>query len=45
MPEKILEMMREKTPLRRLGETKDVVYAYLYLASFVNEQYYVWMVD
>jgi len=33
VPEKILEMMREKTPLRRLGETKDVAYAYLYLAS------------
>ena len=40
VPEKILEVMREKTPLRRLGETKDVAYAYLYLASdeanFVN---------
>jgi 3-oxoacyl-[acyl-carrier protein] reductase len=40
VPEKILEMMREKTPLRRLGETKDVAYAYLYLASdeanFIN---------
>lgn len=40
VPEKILEMMKEKTPLRRLGETKDVAYAYLYLASdeanFVN---------
>jgi 3-oxoacyl-[acyl-carrier protein] reductase len=40
VPEKILEMMQEKTPLRRLGETKDVAYAYLYLASdeanFVN---------
>jgi 3-oxoacyl-[acyl-carrier protein] reductase len=33
VPEKILEMMREKTPLRRLGETRDVAYAYLYLAS------------
>lgn len=33
VPEKILEMMREKTPLRRLGEPKDVAYAYLYLAS------------
>jgi 3-oxoacyl-[acyl-carrier protein] reductase len=33
VPEKILEMMREKTPLRRLGETKDVANAYLYLAS------------
>ncbi len=40
VPEKILEMMKEKTPLRRLGEAKDVAYAYLYLASdeanFVN---------
>ena len=40
VPEKILEMMREKTPLRRLGEPGDVAHAYLYLASdeakFVN---------
>jgi len=40
VPSKVLEMMREKTPLRRLGETMDVAYAYLYLASeeasFVN---------
>ena len=40
VPDKILEMMKEKTPLLRLGETKDVAYAYLYLASdeasFVN---------
>ena len=40
VPEKILEMMREKTPLRRLGEPVDVAYAYLYLASdeakFIN---------
>jgi 3-oxoacyl-[acyl-carrier protein] reductase len=40
VPEMILEMMKEKTPLRRLGEAKDVAYAYLYLASdeadFVN---------
>ncbi len=38
--EKILEMMKEKTPLRRLGEPKDIANAYLYLASedanFVN---------
>lgn len=33
VPEKVLEMMKEKTPLRRLGEPKDVAYAYLYLAS------------
>lgn len=40
VPEKILEVMKEKTPLRRLGEPGDVAYAYLYLASdeakFVN---------
>lgn len=40
VPEKILEMMKEKTPLRRLGEPKDIANAYLYLASdeanFVN---------
>jgi 3-oxoacyl-[acyl-carrier protein] reductase len=40
VPEKILEMMKEKTPLRMLGEPHDVAYAYLYLASddakFVN---------
>src|SRR3990172_1361039 len=40
VPEKILELMKEKTPMRRLGETKDVAYAYLFLASdeakFVN---------
>jgi len=40
MPEKILAMMKEKTPLRMLGEPQDVAYAYLYLASddakFVN---------
>lgn len=33
VPENILDMMKEKTPLRRLGEPKDVAYAYLYLAS------------
>jgi 3-oxoacyl-[acyl-carrier protein] reductase len=33
VPEKVLQMMREKTPLGRLGEVKDIAYAYLYLAS------------
>ncbi|HLF85830.1 MAG TPA: 3-oxoacyl-ACP reductase FabG [Nitrospiria bacterium] len=40
VPDKILETMKEKTPLRILGEARDVAYAYLYLASdearFVN---------
>ncbi|MCX9088641.1 MAG: 3-oxoacyl-ACP reductase FabG [Candidatus Methanoperedens sp.] len=40
VPEKILEMMTEKTPLRRLGKPEDIANAYLYLASdesnFVN---------
>lgn len=40
VPEKVLELMKEKTPLRKLGEPRDVAYAYLYLASdeakFVN---------
>jgi len=33
VPEKILNGIREKTPLKRLGEPKDAAYAYLYLAS------------
>ena len=40
VPEKVLTTIREKTPLGRLGEPKDIAYAYLYLASeesnFVN---------
>src|SRR5438552_6878618 len=40
MPEKILAAMVERTPIRRLGEPKDVAYAYLFLASdeasFIN---------
>lgn len=40
MPEKILEMMREKTPLGRLGKPEDIANAYLFLASdesdFIN---------
>lgn len=40
IPEKILEMMKEKTPLRRLGHTDDVAYTLLFLASdeanFIN---------
>jgi len=40
VPEKILEMIKEKTPLKRLGEPKDVAYALLFLASdeanFIN---------
>ena len=33
VPEKILAMMKEKTPLHRLAEPIDIAYAYLYLAS------------
>lgn len=40
LPEKILDAMREKTPLKRLGLPSDVAYALLYLSSneanFVN---------
>lgn len=40
VPENILEIMKEKTPLHRLGEPWDIAQAYLYLASdearFVN---------
>ncbi len=40
VPEKILEMMKEKTPLRRLGTPMDVANALLFLssdeASFIN---------
>ena len=40
VPEKMLTTIKEKTPLGRLGEPKDIAYAYLYLASeesnFVN---------
>ena len=33
MPEKILDGMKSHTPLRRLGETRDIANAYLFLAS------------
>jgi len=33
VPEKVLEMMKEKTPLGRLGLPRDVACAYLFLAS------------
>lgn len=40
MPEKVLASMVEHTPVRRLGEPRDIALAYLYLASddaaFVN---------
>jgi 3-oxoacyl-[acyl-carrier protein] reductase len=33
VPEKVLQIMRDKTPLRALGEPRDVANAYLFLAS------------
>ncbi len=40
LPEKVVQMVIERTPLRTWGEPEDVAYAYLYLASdearFVN---------
>ncbi len=40
MPEKVLDSMREKTPLQRLGEPVDIANAFLFLASdeasFIN---------
>lgn len=33
VPEKILKMMEEKTPLRKLGKPEDIANAYLFLAS------------
>ena len=33
VPEKVLNMMKDRNPMHKLGETKDVAYAYLYLAS------------
>ncbi len=40
LPEKVVEMVIQRTPLRTWGEPEDIAYAYLYLASdearFVN---------
>ena len=40
MPDKVIAMMKEKTPLGRLGEPKDIANAYCFLASedasFIN---------
>ena len=33
MPEKVLEGMKSRTPLRRLGDPRDIANAYLFLAS------------
>lgn len=33
VPEKVLEVMKEKTPLRKIGEPDDIAQAFLYLAS------------
>ncbi len=40
MPPKVLDTMKEKTPLHRLGQPEDIAHAYLFLASdeasFIN---------
>jgi 3-oxoacyl-[acyl-carrier protein] reductase len=33
MPDKILDGMKGRTPLHRLGEPRDIANAYLFLAS------------
>jgi 3-oxoacyl-[acyl-carrier protein] reductase len=33
MPEKVIDMMKEKVPMTRLGEPEDIANAYLFLAS------------
>jgi len=33
VPEKVLQMMKDKTPLARIGEPSDIANAYLFLAS------------
>lgn len=33
MPEKVLDMMKDKSPLRRLGQPEDIANAYAFLAS------------
>jgi 3-oxoacyl-[acyl-carrier protein] reductase len=33
VPEKILKMMEDKTPLKKLGKPEDIANAYLFLAS------------
>ncbi len=40
VPEKVLQLMKEKTPLKKLGKPEDIASAYLFLASdhanFIN---------
>ena len=33
VPKKILDIMKEKTPLKKLGKPNDIASAYLFLAS------------
>jgi 3-oxoacyl-[acyl-carrier protein] reductase len=33
VPDKVVDSMRERTPLRRIGQPQDIANAYLFLAS------------
>jgi 3-oxoacyl-[acyl-carrier protein] reductase len=33
VPDKVIESMKERTPLRRIGQAEDIANAYLFLAS------------
>lgn len=33
IPEKVIDMLKSRTPLRRLGTPEDIASAYLFLAS------------
>lgn len=37
VPEKVLDMLKERTPLGRLGEPEDIANAYLFLSSYESK--------